>query len=147
ALLTSHPLRSPDEVPAGLSVRRTADGGPSFSSPRLVVGGKVDIPGKRRGSTPQGVRLQGPVDGPGRAQEPVVLQSTSPVLSYVVLESLKDWQFDPARSGEAPVAAFYEIQFPTHRPLSEVVAFRGSPLAETEALLHAGSFADADKKV
>jgi TonB family protein len=146
-LLASHPLRRWDEVPASLTVRRTGDGGGAFSPPRLVEAREVKLPA-HRGMIPQGIQLQVLVDAQGRVEQPVVAQSSSEVLSYLVLQTLRDGHFEPARAGEAPVAAFYELKVPSkHRPLAEIVAdFKSSPLAEPEATLRAGRFPEADQQ-
>ncbi len=144
-LLASHPLRGPDEVPAGLSVRRSGDGGPPFSPPNLVAAKKIELP-SLWAARPRGMRLQVVVDAQGRAGSPVVLQSTSKALSYVLLEGLRDWRFEPARAEGTPVAAFYELKFPAHRPLVEGVELKDTPLAEIEMLLRAQRFAEAGKK-
>ncbi|HEV7517793.1 MAG TPA: hypothetical protein VGR07_15950 [Thermoanaerobaculia bacterium] len=145
-LLASHALRHLDEVPAGLTVRRQGDGGGPFSPPRLVDAKKIELPGMW-GAIPKGMRLQVLVDAQGRAEQPVMAQSTSEALTYVVLKFLRDWHFAPARAGGAPVAAFYDIKIPARRPLVEVAEFKGSPLAEPEAMLRAGRYAEAGKQV
>jgi TonB family protein len=146
-LLASHPLRHPDEVPAGLTLRRTGDGGAPFSPPHIVEAKKVEIPGMW-GAFPRGIRLQAIVDSQGRVEQPVITQSTSPVLTYAVLKSLRDSRFEPARAGEVPVTAFYEIQVPgERRPLGKAADLTGSPLAEPEATLRAGRYKEAGKQV
>ncbi len=145
--LASHPLRHWGEVPSGLTVRRTGDGGGAFSPPRLVEAQEVKLPA-HRGMIPQGIQLQILIDAQGRAEQPVVAQSSSELLSYLVLQTLREARFEPARAGEAPVAAFYELKIPSkHRPLAEIVAdFKSGPLAEPEATLRAGRFPEADKQ-
>ncbi|HEV7515411.1 MAG TPA: energy transducer TonB [Thermoanaerobaculia bacterium] len=145
-LLASHPLRHLDEVPAGLTIRRAGDGGGPFSPPRIVEAKKVELP-SAWGAIPKGIRLQVVVDPQGRGGQPVVVQSTSEGLSYVILKALRDWRFDPARAGGAPVAAFYEIKIPARRPLLEIADLTGSPLAEPEATLRAGRYPEAGKQV
>ncbi|MEA2695518.1 MAG: hypothetical protein QOJ16_4905 [Acidobacteriota bacterium] len=145
-LLASHALRHLDEVPAGLTVRRQGDGGGPFSPPRLVDAKKVELPDRWK-AIPKGMQLQVLVDAQGRAEQPVIAQSTSEALSFVVLKSLRDWHFAPARAGGAPVAALYDIKIPARRPLVEVAEFKGSPLAEPEAMLRAGRYPEAGKQV
>jgi TonB family protein len=146
-LLASHPLRHLDEAPAGLAIRRPGDGGAPFTPPRVAAAGKVEIPGVW-GTIPKGIRLQAIVDVQGRIEQPVVTQSTSVALTYVLLKSLRDWRFEPARAGEAPVAAFYDLKVPAERrPLVGVADFAGSPLAESEATLRAGRYQEAGKQV
>jgi TonB family protein len=146
-LLLSHALRHLDEVPNGLTLRRQGDGGGPFSPPRPLETQKIELP-STWGAIPMGIRLQVVVDAQGRVEQPVVAQSTSVGLTYVVLKSLRDWRFEPARAGEAPVAAFYELKVPVERrPLEKVVEFTGSPLAESEATLRAGRYPDAGKQV
>jgi TonB family protein len=145
-LLANHPLRHLDEVPAGLAFRRPGDGGGPFSPPRAVEAKTVELPGTWK-AIPKGIRLQVVVDAQGRVEQPVVAQSTSLGLTYALLKALRDWRFDPARAGEAPVAAFYEIKLPLERrPLTKVVEFAGSPLAEPEATLRAGRYPEAGKQ-
>jgi hypothetical protein len=145
-LLSSHPLRHVDEVPAGLTVRRQGDGGDPFSLPRLADATKVEIP-RGWGTIPKGMRLQVLVDAQGRPGQPVIVQSTSIVLTYMVLSSLRDWRFDAAQAGGKPVAAFYEIRFPEPKPLAQVVEFKGTPLDEPETMLRAGRYPEAAKQV
>ncbi|HXO21294.1 MAG TPA: energy transducer TonB [Thermoanaerobaculia bacterium] len=146
-LLASHALRHADEVPAGLTLRRTGDGGGSFSPPRILEAKKVELPAVW-GATPTGIRLQAIVNAQGRIEQPVVAESTSGALSYAVLEALRDWRFEPARDGKAAVAAFYEMKIPAERrPLANVVEFAGTPLAEPEATLRAGRYPEARKQL
>ncbi|HTQ81548.1 MAG TPA: energy transducer TonB [Thermoanaerobaculia bacterium] len=146
-LLAGHPLRQVDEAPATLAVRHPGDGGPAYTPARLRETKKVEIPAVW-GTIPRGVQLQVIVDGQGRAAQPVLLASTSIALSYAFLSSIKDWRFEPARSGETAVASFYELKLPLeHRPLTQVAEFTGSPLAAPEASLHAGNFQEAGKQV
>ena len=146
-LLASHALRHLDEVPNGLTLRREGDGGGPFSPPRALETQKIELP-STWGAIPKGIRLQVVVDAQGHVEQPVVAQSTSVGITYVVLKSLRDWRFEPARAGETPVAAFYEIKVPMERrPLEKVVEFTGSPLAESEATLRAGRYPDAGNQV
>jgi TonB family protein len=145
-LLASHPFRRLDEVPAGLTVRRPEDGGP-FSPPRVVEAGEIKLPGVW-GVIPRGIRLQAIVDAHGKVVQPVVSQSTSEALTYTVLKALRDWRFEPARAGETPVTAFYELKVPAERrPLVGIADFTGSPLAQPEATLRAGRYPEASKQI
>ncbi|HEV7517660.1 MAG TPA: energy transducer TonB [Thermoanaerobaculia bacterium] len=78
----------------------------------------------------------------------MVTESTSPVLTYAVLKSLRESRFEPARAGEVPVTALYELRVPgERRPLGKVADLAGSPLAEPEATLRAGRYQEAGKQV
>ena len=78
---------------------------------------------------------------------PVVIQSTSKVVTYVVLSSLREWRFEPARAGETPVAALFDSSFPPRRPLTEIANLKGSPLAIPEATLRTGRYQKASEQV
>jgi protein TonB len=145
-LLASHPVRTLGEVPAGLSVRRPGDAGPAFSPPRLLEAKKVELP-EVWGATPTGMHLQVIVNPEGRAELPVVTQSTSQAVTYVVLSSLREWRFEPARAGETPVAALFDISFPARRPLTEIANLKWSPLEKPEATLRAGRYQEASRQV
>jgi TonB family protein len=145
-LLASHALRGRDEAPAGLDIRRPGDGGPPFSPPRVGETKSVEVP-RVWGAIPKGIELQVVVDAQGRPAQPVVTHSTSQAFTYVLLEALRDWRFEPARAGEAPVAAFYEIKLPVRRPLAGIADLSGSPLVGPEAALRAGQYPEAAKQV
>ncbi len=146
-LLASHPLRHLDEAPAGVTVRKAGDGSAPFSPPRIIDEKKVELPGMW-GAIPRGMRFQLVVDAEGRVEQPVVALSTSKALTYALLKSVRDWRFAPAQAGEAPVAAFYDVQVPAERrPLVGVANFTGSPLAKPEATLRAGRYQEAAKQV
>jgi TonB family protein len=144
--LAKSTLRSWDEAPAGLTVRRPDDGHGPLSPVRRLGGKNPEVAGIWQ-TYPKAIRVQVIVDKEGQPRQPVVAASTFGALTWAVLEALRTWSFAPARAGEEPVAGFYELSIPPeHQPLAELVNFKGGPLAEPEALLRAGRFEEADKK-
>jgi TonB family protein len=147
ALLAKSPLRHWDEVPASLAVRRPDDGLGPLSPAERQAGKNPEIPLLWR-AYPKGIRVQGIVDEQGRLQQPVVADSTFPALTYVILDALRGWRFSPAKAGDRPVAAFYQLEIPGgKRALADLVDFKNSPLAEPEALLRSGRYEEAGKQV
>ncbi len=145
ARLAESPGRSWDEAPAGLVVRRAEDGGGPLSPVSLTMGKNPAVASEWR-SYPKAIRVQVVVDAQGRPLSPVVAASTFPALTWAVLETLRSSSFTAARSSGQPVAAFFELALPPERkPLAQLVSFKGSPLAEAEALLRAGQLTDAGK--
>jgi TonB family protein len=144
--LASAPLRKLDEIPAGLAVRREGDGGEPFVPARKLSGADAVLPATRR-TYPRGIRVQAIVDAEGRLRQPVVISSTFPALTCVVLEAMHAWRFAPARSGGRPVASLYELRIPSSWPLEQLVDLSKSPLREPFDLLKAGRYAEAEKKV
>jgi TonB family protein len=144
--LAKIPVRRLDEAPAGLAVRKEGDGGPPLTPARRVSGEEAKLPGSQR-IIPLGIRVQVIIDAEGRVRQPVVAASTSPILTYVVLEAMRGWRFTPAEAGGQPVASFYELKFPPVRPLERVLDFSKSDLAEPAQLLKAGRYAEAETKV
>jgi TonB family protein len=134
------------QAPDGLVVRYLSDDGSPLTPARKISGGEIKLPGTYR-NYPRGIRVEVIVDREGRVRQPVVAGSTLDTLTYVALEAMRGWRFTPAQSGAGPVASFYELKVPEQRPLDRLADFNRSPLAEPLAMLKAGHFAEADKKL
>jgi len=145
--LAKLPVRRADEAPAGLAVRKEGDGGPPLTPAHRISGEEAKLPASPRRTIPLGIHVQAIVDTEGRARQPVVIASTSPVLTYAVLEAMRGWRFTPAQADGQPVASFYDLDAPVQRPLERVVDLSKSALAEPLQLLKAGRYAEAEKRV
>jgi hypothetical protein len=136
-LLARHPLRRPDEPPAGERVLRSEDPGVrpgrriAGSIPPPATAGTDDLP------VPQALRFQAVITADGRLTEPVVLSGGAPGVTYEVLESLRGWRYEPALQRGRPVTVF--------RNLTVVLpgAAQDAELARLDALVRAGSWEPA----
>jgi hypothetical protein len=103
AKLTAAPARAFDEAPAGVAAQDAA----GVTPPRRTGG---DVPQGNGGCTaargPLWARLQGVVDAQGRLGQPT-LSGPSVCFGFEVLKAARDWTFEPARRGGAPVASIY----------------------------------------
>jgi TonB family protein len=103
------PRRAAGQAPAELAVRKRQDT-PGLKPPRRLPGKALDLGRLVPGSPPLWMRLELIVDATGRVQEPVVLASNSPMLSYEVLSAARDWRYEPAQLDGQPVATFVEVE-------------------------------------
>jgi TonB family protein len=145
-LLAKTLARRLGQAPAGVVVRREGDGGGPLTPARKISGEDPRLSGTLS-ALPLGIRVEVIVDREGRPHDPVVAASTLPALTHVVLEALRGWRFTPAQADGEPVASFYELNIPEPQPLERIANFSQSPLAKPLALLKAGRFAEADKKL
>lgn len=136
--LAKLPRRAAGQAPAGLEVRKRQDT-PGLKPPRRVPGQPLDLGRLVQGSPPLWMRLELIVDAKGAVQEPVVLASNSPILSYEVLTAAKDWRYEPAQLDGQPVAAFFEIEVgaPQELPFQAMVP---AEMAAIEQLLRQGDW-------
>jgi len=145
--LAESPARHWDEMPAGLDLRRPEDGKGPLEPAHRTAGKNPEVPNVWR-AYPKAIRVQAIVDAQGRLAQPVVEGSSYPALTYAVLEAMRSWTIEPAKTDGKPVASFYEVKIPgPQKALAEMVDWKDSPLAAPEALLRAGKFAEADKKL
>lgn len=145
-LLTKTIPRFYGQAPAGLVVRREGDGGKPLTAARRFSGDDPQVPDAFR-RFPLGIRVEVIVDTRGRVLQPVVAASTFSALSWVVLEAMQGWRFTPAQAAGKAVASFYELRFPAQQPLDRVVDFGKSPLTGPLALLAAGRYAEAERRL
>ena len=145
-VLARSPSRRFDQAPSGVEVRRQGDGGAPLTPARKLAGEDARMPAAFR-RFPRGIRAQVIVDPQGRARAPVVVASTFPALTYLVLEAMRGWRFAPAEAGGEAVASLYEIRIPRAEPLDQLADLSKSPLAAPLAILRAGRYAEAQKNL
>lgn len=145
-LLAGRSARRFDQAPSGVYVRREGDGAAPLTPTRKLSGEDARLPATYR-SFPRGIQAQVIIDQHGQVREPVVMASTFPALTYLVLEAMRGWRFTPAQVGGEAVASFYELKVPRAEPLDQLGDFSKSVLAKPLEMLRAGRYADAQKNL
>jgi hypothetical protein len=142
-LLGRNRLRSAGRQPAGLDVRNV----PHLQLRRLQGTAPQLSPEVQRLPLPKWLRVQLVIDAEGRPRDPVVLGGGLPGMTWEVLETVRDWRFEPFQGSSGPVPVFYQLSInpPAGRPLAEML--QSDPLlTEVETLLRAGEWRAAEKR-
>jgi TonB family protein len=114
--LKAHPLRDHDadarcaEYPAGPDCGRDADG-VVVEAPRVRKRPRPVYPYGARAFRESGqLVVQVVIGEDGSVSSPRVMEALpAPTLSYVALEAIREWEFEPARRAGEPVAVCYNL--------------------------------------
>lgn len=122
------------------------EGAAGLVAPRRLTG---DVPRGNGGCVaargPLWARLRAVVDAQGRLTQPAI-SGPSVCFSFEVLKATREWRFEPARRGDAPVPATYSetIHPPGTRP-ADVLAARVPGLAPLPSLFAGKKLAATEK--
>ncbi len=146
ALLERHRLRLAGELPEELGGGPEAVGEEELTSPP----GPVTVPALKAPSSlwsywsDDTFQVEVVIDQDGRIREPVVLRGELPGKIFLGLEALRSWRFEPARSGNEPVATLFVLDHfaPHGGPLAFAFA-RHDQFGPIQELVFAHQWAEA----
>ena len=83
---------------------------PGMTPPVLVHRVEPEYPEAARAARLEGrAILQAVISAAGRVEEVVVLRSTNALFDAAAIDAVRQWEYEPARQGDRPVAVYFTI--------------------------------------